>query len=1284
VIKTFLQRLLRFAAYTAASIVILLAIALGLFRMFLPRLPEYQEDIKVWASAAIGMDVQFSGMDARWGLRGPEVEFYDAELVSTQTGATIIAADEVGVGIALSRIINDRKAVVDRIFVRDSTLEVRRLEDGQWWIQGSPPDELLPARPAGAGDGQIGRIEVLGENLTVRFLQPGNETPRRFKIPRLVISRDDVRTAVDATIELPGDIGDQVTVAATQLVVADDDKAAWDVDVEVNDVELAGVSTLHTSEAAQFSSGSGDLSLSVSIDDARLQRATANIDVDGISVGNSPPFSLEGRFDLLSEADGWLVAADEFRLETGLGSWPLTDLRVEAGTNSDGGIATLDVRASYLKIDDIQVARPWLKPEHQQKLDEYAPNGIVRNLEAALSDVDSETPRFDVSVELENVGFAAVDKFPGVRGLSAMLRSDKSGGLVDIRSTEMVVDIPTQLPEPVFLDQFSGTIIWRRSNNRTTVLSDSVVFSNADFAFESSVEMSLEDGSRKPFVDLTTTWSVENLAVFKKYIPYIPRVPRTSEWFQEGLLAGRVPRGILTLQGSLEDWPFDNGEGHFHVSAKIEDALIEYQRRWPPARVVDLEVAVDNMRLHTERNTIINEGIEIENAKLEISDFRDPVLSVYFESGGSLDAVRSLLAKSPVGIDTLKGNLDRIAIDGVGNFDLELIVPIRDWQNFTFESSVETQFANLRMQGFPAPVTDLTGSVTISRDDISSNELMGTFLGGPVSVDLQSAPESMPGYRIIATANGTATAAALVSDLDLQLQDELAGETDYEARLLFARGAEDGQQPFQVELTSALRGIAIDLPQPLNKPADMEWPLTGRLQMPAGAESIVTTGAAEDLLSWRLDFAKGNERWDLDRGVVAFGEATAGVAETRGLHLRGSTDTVMLQEWLNRRRETGGRSGMGERIRSADMTVANLFMFGQHVRDHRVHFDRGGHEWLVQIEGADISGSASIPYDFTSGRPLVIDMERLVLPGDGDREVAARTSPLDPRDLPPITIDVDEFAIGTRFLGEVHTILEKTADGLETADLQTRDKSFEIAGTGRWVVDESDPSGSRSYLNATMTSSDVEATMRRLDYQPGIDSDDFSLKFDVNWSGGPSDDFRKTLNGDVVVRVGTGQLSEVEPGAGRMFGLMSVVALPRRLSLDFRDVFDRGFGFDQIRGRFSLVDGQTFTCNLSLDGPAAQIAVVGRAGLVDRDYDQTAVVSANFGDALPVVGAALGGPAVAAVVFIFSQIFKKPLSEVGQVYYSITGSWDEPTIDSVGAEHFAEQGLLAGCLEEAE
>ena len=189
---------------------------------------------------------------------------------------------------------------------------------------------------------------------------------------------------------------------------------------------------------------------------------------------------------------------------------------------------------------------------------------------------------------------------------------------------------------------------------------------------------------------------------------------------------------------------------------------------------------------------------------------------------------------------------------------------------------------------------------------------------------------------------------------------------------------------------------------------------------------------------------------------------------------------------------------------------------------------------------------------------------------------------------------------------------------------------------------------------------------------------------DLSWSGGPAEDYLSSLDGQVKIDFGSGQLKEVEPGAGRVFGLMSIVALPRRLALDFRDVFQKGLGFDAIKGNFRVVNGTTYTCDLSLNGPAVAIGVVGRAGLVTRDYNQAAIVSANFGSALPVVGAVVAGPQVAAAMLIFSQIFKKPLDELGQVYYKVGGSWDEPTIEVSDAQRFAAVSDLAGCLATSE
>jgi len=405
---------------------------------------------------------------------------------------------------------------------------------------------------------------------------------------------------------------------------------------------------------------------------------------------------------------------------------------------------------------------------------------------------------------------------------------------------------------------------------------------------------------------------------------------------------------------------------------------------------------------------------------------------------------------------------------------------------------------------------------------------------------------------------------------------------------------------------------------------------------------------------------------------------------------------VRLQDWLSLSRSGERKIGVAERIRSVDLIVEDLYVVGQHLKAHRVKVDRSAEDWLVQLDGEDVIGSVFVPYEFGGDRAMVLDMARLRLPGDESATQSA--SNIDPRTLPPMQLTAAEFALGDRYLGAIEATLEKTEDGLVASKISTTDQTFGIVGTGRWIADDNDPAGSHTSITATLTSTDVKRTMQRLSYTPGIDSNAMSMIFDLNWSGSPRADFFDVLDGEVQVRFGDGQLEEVEPGAGRVFGLISIVELPRRLSLDFRDVFSKGFGFDTIAGTFRIDDGITYTCDLSLEGPAADIGIVGSADIVNRTYDQTAIsadivnrtydqtaiVSANVGSTLPIVGAVVAGPQVAAALLIFSQIFKKPLQEVGQVYYSIDGSWDEPTVESTTSSAFVTSGEKAGCLVEGE
>jgi uncharacterized protein YhdP len=141
----------------------------------------------------------------------------------------------------------------------------------------------------------------------------------------------------------------------------------------------------------------------------------------------------------------------------------------------------------------------------------------------------------------------------------------------------------------------------------------------------------------------------------------------------------------------------------------------------------------------------------------------------------------------------------------------------------------------------------------------------------------------------------------------------------------------------------------------------------------------------------------------------------------------------------------------------------------------------------------------------------------------------------------------------------------------------------------------------------------------------------------------------------------------VHPGAFKVLGLLSLSALPKRLLLDFRDLTDSGLAFESVRGDFDFASGNAVTNNLLLKGPAVEIAIVGRTGVVARDYDQTIRVVGKVQTPLAAAGGVIAGPAVGAAVLLFTNVFHGSVAGLNATYYHISGSWDNPKIDHLGS-----------------
>jgi len=222
--------------------------------------------------------------------------------------------------------------------------------------------------------------------------------------------------------------------------------------------------------------------------------------------------------------------------------------------------------------------------------------------------------------------------------------------------------------------------------------------------------------------------------------------------------------------------------------------------------------------------------------------------------------------------------------------------------------------------------------------------------------------------------------------------------------------------------------------------------------------------------------------------------------------------------------------------------------------------------------------------------------------------------------------------------------------------------SVQITGSGDW---NGTPTDSHTHMRIGFAADDLGKMLTAFGYTGLVNGGKTQDQLDASWPGPPSAFSLANATGKLGIDVSDGRIPEVAPGVGRLFGLVSLAELPRRLTLDFGDVFGKGLGFDSIKGDFQLANGSATTNNLVIKGPAAQISITGRTGLRAKDYDQYVQVVPHIGNSLPVIGAVVGGPVGAAAGLAVQGLLGHGLNKTASARYHVTGSWDKPVMTLV-------------------
>ncbi len=977
---------------------------------------------------------------------------------------------------------------------------------------------------------------------------------------------------------------------------------------------------------------------------------------------------------------GWRIEVADLGYSRGRQQRPPADLALRfapedgGGWSLSGGVQSIhgaDLRDALGLVPNIE---EWTRHMRESRV-----QGELKDLRFSLRQRPDEAPLWGLSGRALAVAAEPAGGLPGIRGLDASFAVDQTGGDLTLDGQAVTLMYPAYFGTPVALDRLRGDLRWYPDAGAGwRIAASELSLENQDIRTRSHLALMVPVDGSSPRLDLRTEILDADLAAVRRYIPTGRLKKRLATWLERAFVSGTVPSGTLRFSGALGDFPFEGQEGLFRVLLEVEDTILDYHPDWPRLEALSGEVEFENLSMEVTiySGRLLDSDILEVTAHIPDLAHADWVRISGATEGPFRDGLR-LLDETP--LQARLGALTRaLQVEGCLRVDItDLTVPLpkpgetaspalRGEISWPGQAAVSLAGADLRLD-------HLAGRLAFREDSLTADAIDAELWGIPVRMRIATEPGvdgSGGAARIDATSKMPTQ--VLAQRLPSSLWEYARGESELKLRLDIEHTAigQDGI-PLAFSLESDLSGIAVDLPPPLGKEAASRR--TARLEGTlAPGEDLELRGGYGDLglhLGFQRD-ASGGLRFT--RGNLNLSGKAAPVGEP-GMSLSGRLASLDLGAWLNwweRQDQAGARAETGVALRSADIQVGRLELGKLESNDLRLTAERNQERWQLRIQARELAGDVRIPHR-PRGEPLRVHLQRLDLAGlmgeDGGqgRPLASGKKRPDPRRAHLLELRIDSLLWADNLIGEVSLDSSPTPNGIEYTPLRLTGGLMNIDGEAWWT---SEAGAQHTAIELDGKGEDLGEFLRHLGYESLIYKAPATASFRLQWAGGPSDLAAEGLNGEATIEVGKGSLLDLEPGVGRMLGIMNLGALQRRLSLDFSDLFGRGYAFERITGELSIRDGQATIEKLLIDGPSASVEVTGSTDLVRKEFDQVVTVTPRIGTGVALAGAVAGGPLVGAAVYLVDRVSGGAVDKLVSYQYDITGPWDSPAIVRRGSQ----------------
>ena len=916
---------------------------------------------------------------------------------------------------------------------------------------------------------------------------------------------------------------------------------------------------------------------------------------------------------------------------------------------------------------------------------------------------------------------------PGVRGANADFELDQDGGKARLAIDDGAVDLPGVFADSlVSMQRLEANARWRIDGERIDAWLDDVRLANVDTEGTATVHWRTSDPqtsnarSRFPGVlDLSARLTRGTANRVYRYLP-IAVGPLTQRYVQEAVQGGQVGPVDFRIKGDLWDLPYNlpGAQGDFRIAAQLQSVDFNYVPAylqaqgdvpWPGLKGVNGRLLLDRASLQLSDLSASIDGapaVRLSEAEVGIADLmKDPLLTVSASAKGPANDVVGYVRRSPVNFFTGQA-LERATISGPGQVQFKLQLPLDHIDKTTVQGSVQFTGNDVRISPDTPLLARTTGQLTFSERGFNIPAARTQLYGGELRFEGGMTPSPQGAARIHFKGQGTATAEGLRNgDLGLvsRLVEQASGSAAYTAELGFRAGVPE------LSVRSSLQGMASTLPAPLAKNAADSLPLhydNRVLTLAADASGEVARtdrfflqlGDPQQPLA-TLDYERSlipGAEPRVRRGSIAGGLAPG---ESVSMPAAGVQANVRFRRidadaWERAFARITGvdphattRSANGADDDSASLLylptqlavrAEQLLVGGRTFNNVVVGGSREGSQWRANINADQLNGY--LEYRQPSGGSagsVYARLAKLTLAPSAKADVEELLQ--QPNSMPALDIEVEDFVLAGRQLGFVAIQAHNQGREGRTREwrltkLNLRVPEARFNAIGDWAFSPGTPttgntsatSGARrTALQVELDIRDAGALLARFGQPGAVRGGQGTINGSVGWVGSPMSLDYASLSGQLHIDVKSGQFLKVDPGAAKLLGVLSLQALPRRLVLDFRDLFSEGFAFDFVRGDATIAQGVARTNNLQMKGVNAAVLMDGSADIANEAQDLKVVVVPEINAGTAALIATAINPAVGLGTFLAQFLLSQPLQSAATQEFRITGAWADPQVEKV-------------------